>query len=82
MTASVLPFAGPRSGPAVSVRRELVRALEAALDVVDGLVARLDALDGDPDQEPDTDAEATAIEWAGAGAHRYNVGLDDHGSAA
>ncbi|SEH31650.1 hypothetical protein SAMN02799636_01111 [Methylobacterium sp. 275MFSha3.1] len=82
MSAAVLPFPGPRPDPVTALRRELSRALEAALDVVDGLVARLDALDGDPDLEPDADGEATVVEWVGAGAHRYNAGLDDHGSAA
>lgn len=84
MSAAVIPFpaARPRPHPALTLRRRYARALEMALDVVDDLVASLDALDADPDREPDEDAEATVVEWIGAGAHRYNSGLDDHGGAA
>ena len=55
-------------------------------DLIDGLIAYLDAMDGDADlkQEPDDedgrDAEpeeqdTTAVEWTGRGAHRFNDGL-------
>lgn len=38
-------------------RAEFERLAELALDVVDQIVALLDAADGDPDLEPDADGE-------------------------
>ncbi|MCJ2044741.1 hypothetical protein MKK58_09400 [Methylobacterium sp. J-078] len=38
-------------------REEFERLADLALDVVDRIVAILDAADGDPDMEPDADAE-------------------------
>ncbi|MCJ2035774.1 hypothetical protein [Methylobacterium sp. J-068] len=38
-------------------REEFQRLADLALDVVDRIVAILDAVDGDPDLEPDADAE-------------------------
>ncbi|MCJ2126773.1 hypothetical protein [Methylobacterium sp. J-077] len=42
-------------------------------NLVEGLIDLLDAWDGDVDREPE-EPEASATEWAGRGAHRFNVG--------
>ena len=54
------------------LRRRIADRIEADLDL-------LDALSGDTDHEPDLDRElealdASATEWAGRGAHRFNAG--------
>ena len=48
-------------------------------NLVEGLIDLLDGWDGDADHEPDLDREpealdASATEWTGRGAHRFNVG--------
>lgn len=53
-------------------RRALRRALA---NRIEACIAALDLLGGDPDAEDGTDAEMTAVEWAGAGAHRFNCGV-------
>lgn len=50
------------------------RRIEAAIDQ---LIAVLDALDGDPDREPDNDAEKTATEEHGRGFRRSPFGDDE-----
>ncbi|MCJ2084599.1 hypothetical protein MKK88_01130 [Methylobacterium sp. E-005] len=45
-----------------------------AEELIEGLIAYLDALDGDSDYEQE-EPEASAIEWVGNGAHRFNMGL-------
>ncbi|MHC2108328.1 hypothetical protein [Methylobacterium sp. CM6246] len=58
-----------------------IRALSRAEveNLVGGLIDLLDGWDGDADHEPDLDREpealeASATEWTGHGAHRFNVG--------
>lgn len=46
-------------------RAEFERLAELALDVVDRIVALLDAADGDPDLEPDADGEPSLASPAG-----------------
>lgn len=66
----------PRPLAREELRATLVTALDRAFDLVDVLLARIDALDGDADFENGGDAEPeevedTADEWAGHGAHRF-----------
>ncbi|MGH1590779.1 hypothetical protein ACRBEV_23505 [Methylobacterium phyllosphaerae] len=42
-------------------------------DLIGGLIDLLDAMDGDTDREPEV-PDASATEWPGRGAHRFNVG--------
>lgn len=42
-------------------------------DLIGGLIDLLDAMDGDTDREPEVQ-DASAAEWPGHGAHRFNVG--------
>jgi len=49
--------ASPRIQAATIPREEFERLAELALDVVDRIVAILDAADGDLDLEPDADTE-------------------------
>lgn len=42
-------------------------------DLIGGLIDLLDAMDGDADREPEV-LDASAAEWTGHGAHRFNVG--------
>ena len=42
-------------------------------DLIGGLIDLLDAMDGDTDREPEV-LEASAAEWPGRGAHRFNAG--------
>ncbi|MCJ2070658.1 hypothetical protein MKK75_17985 [Methylobacterium sp. J-030] len=42
-------------------------------DLIGGLIDLLDAMDGDADREPEV-LDASAVEWTGRGAHRFNVG--------
>ena len=54
--------------------RQRVRELRRRIaDRIEADLALLDALDADPDAEPE-EPEASATEWAGRGAHRFNVG--------
>ncbi|MDP4006921.1 hypothetical protein [Methylobacterium sp. NEAU K] len=41
--------------------------------LIKGLIDLLDAFDRDADLEPEV-LDASAAEWAGCGAHRFNVG--------
>ena len=52
-----------------------IRALsrDEVENLVEGLVDLLDAWDGDADREPEA-LDASATEWTGRGAHRFNVG--------
>ena len=55
--------------------RQRLRALrQRVADRIERDLALLDILAGDVDLE-DADAELTAAEWAGAGAHRFNRGV-------
>ncbi|TXM99680.1 hypothetical protein FV242_24560 [Methylobacterium sp. WL64] len=60
--------------------RQRVRELRRRIaDRIEADLALLDALSGDTDHEPDLDREpealdASATEWTGYGAHRFNVG--------
>ena len=70
------------TSPTVAAAHALERARLAALrraiaDRIEADLALLDALDGDLDLdlEPTADAELTASEWTGRGAHRFNVGV-------
>ena len=60
--------------------RQRVRELRRRIaDRIEADLALLDALAGDADHEPDLDREpeepeASATEWTGHGAHRFNVG--------
>jgi hypothetical protein len=42
-------------------------------DLIGGLIDLLVAMDGDTDREPEV-LDASAAEWPGRGAHRFNVG--------
>ncbi|MDR9826199.1 hypothetical protein RCJ22_11320, partial [Vibrio sp. FNV 38] len=54
--------------------RQRVRELRRRIaDRIEADLTLLDALDGDADREQD-EPEASAIEWTGRGAHRFNVG--------
>ncbi|KST56771.1 hypothetical protein AO398_09315 [Methylobacterium sp. GXS13] len=54
--------------------RQRVRELRRRIaDRIEADLALLDALDGDADCEPE-EPEASATEWTGRGAHRFNVG--------
>ncbi|MGU3326093.1 hypothetical protein ACLBXB_04070 [Methylobacterium mesophilicum] len=54
--------------------RQRVRELRRRIaDRIEADLALLDALDGDADREPEA-LDASATEWAGHGAHRFNVG--------
>ena len=57
--SSVVRFPISRKSPAVQPipREEFERLAELALDIVDRIVALLDAEDGDPDREDGGDAE-------------------------
>ena len=56
--SNVVRFPASRRVQATSIpREEFGRLAELALDVVDRIVAILDAADGDADFEPDADAE-------------------------
>lgn len=61
MSAIVIPFPAARAAGEIARRAERRTALELALarclDAAEGIVAELDRLDGDPDFEPDADAE-------------------------
>ncbi|MCJ2125075.1 hypothetical protein [Methylobacterium sp. J-077] len=53
--------------------RQRVRELRRRItDRIEADLALLDALDTDPDAEPE-EPEASATEWTGRGAHRFNV---------
>ena len=60
--------------------RQRIRELRRRIaDRIEADLTLLDALDGDADHDPDLDCEleepeASATEWAGRGAHRFNVG--------
>ncbi|MCJ2082683.1 hypothetical protein [Methylobacterium sp. J-090] len=55
---NVVRFPATRRVPAATIpREEFERLAELALDVVDRIVALLDATDGDADLEPDADGE-------------------------
>jgi len=55
---NVVRFPASQRVPAATIpREEFERLAELALDVVDRIVALLDATDGDADLEPDTDNE-------------------------
>ncbi|MCJ2142776.1 hypothetical protein [Methylobacterium sp. E-066] len=54
--------------------RQRVRELRRRIaDRIEADLALLDALDADPDAEPE-EPETSATEWTGRGAHRFNVG--------
>lgn len=56
--SNVVRFPASRRIQATTIpREEFERLAELALDVVDRIVALLDAVDGDTDLEPDADAE-------------------------
>ncbi|XYD07452.1 hypothetical protein R1A27_20305 [Methylobacterium sp. NMS12] len=55
------------------LRAKIEAAIEAALDTAHRLIALLDAEDGDPCLEME-EADATAVEWSGRGAQRFNLG--------
>jgi len=58
-------------------REEFERLADLALDVVDRIVAILDAADGDPDTEPDADSEPSlASPIGGASQMMWAVGSD------
>lgn len=58
---NVVRFPASRRVPATTIpREEFERLAELALDVVDRIVALLDATDGDVDLEPDADGEPDA----------------------
>ncbi|MCJ2084291.1 hypothetical protein [Methylobacterium sp. J-090] len=55
---NVVRFPASRRVPSATIpREEFERLAELALDVVDRIVALLDATDGDADLEPDADDE-------------------------
>ena len=54
--------------------RQRVRELRRRIaDRIEADLALLDALDGDADREPEA-LDASATEWTGRSAHRFNVG--------
>ena len=56
--SNVFPFPTSRRVQATAIpREEFKRLADLTLDVVDRIVAILDALDGDADLEPDADTE-------------------------
>jgi hypothetical protein len=56
--SKIVPFSGIRKSGAQPIpREEFERLAELALDIVDRIVALLDAKDDDPDQEDGGDAE-------------------------
>jgi len=57
--SKIVPFPGHRKLPAAQPipREEFERLAELALDIVDRIVALLDAEDGDPDHEDGGDSE-------------------------
>ncbi|MCJ2049657.1 hypothetical protein [Methylobacterium sp. J-070] len=58
--SKIVPFPGIRKTGAQPIpREEFERLAELALDIVDRIVALLDAEDGDPDREDGGDAEPT-----------------------
>lgn len=65
MTETLLPFRRPQPAPVVrtdvltgpALRAEIEAAAQAALDHADALIAILDRLDGEPDDEDGADAE-------------------------
>lgn len=56
----------------ISGARALTRP--EAESLVEGLIDMLDRFDGDTDHEHE-EPEASAMEWASNGAHRFNMGL-------
>ncbi|KQP30052.1 hypothetical protein ASF49_15125 [Methylobacterium sp. Leaf104] len=76
--SNVVPFPTPRRIQAASISRaEFERLADLALDVVDQIVAILDAADGDADLEPDADREPSLASPIGRPSQRvWAVGSD------
>ena len=67
---AIMRAADPTAGQSAKLRR-LRRAIA---DRIEADIALLDALDTDPEFETE-EPEASAVEWTGAGAHRFNCGV-------